>query len=114
LAALANLFSPLDLERPMSASFFRSWFRRGERTTQPIHSRATPPKNRPRTRPTLEALEDRLVPTVAFIPQMGNSVLPTVTSPTSAESASLQSPPVVLIFTGSYWQTKQGGVTSKP
>jgi hypothetical protein len=93
----------------MSVSFFRSWFRRGERTTQPIRSRATPPKKRPRTRPTLEALEDRLVPTVAFIPQMGNGVLPTVTSPTSAESASLQNPPVVLIFTGSYWQTKQGG-----
>jgi hypothetical protein len=75
---------------------------------QRLTNRATPQKKRPRTRLTLEALEDRLMPSVAFIPQMANGVLPTVTSPSSAASASLQSPPVVLIFTGSFWQTTQG------
>ena len=92
----------------MLMSFFRSWFRRGERKAQPIRTRATPQRKKPQTRLTLEALEDRLVPTVAFIPQLGNGVLPTVTSPTSADSASLQNTPVVLIFTGSYWTTTQG------
>lgn len=92
----------------MSMSFSRSWFRRGERKAQPIRIRATPQKKRAQTRLTLEALEDRLVPTVAFTPQMGNGVLPTVTSPASADSASLQNTPVVLIFTGSYWTTTQG------
>ena len=90
----------------MLMSFPRFWNRRGERKAQPIRKRATPTKKKPPTRPTLEALEDRLVPTIAFTPQLGT---PTVTSSSSANALSLHSPPVVLIFTGNYWQnTTQG------
>jgi hypothetical protein len=90
----------------MLMSFARLWNRRGERKSQPIRKHATPTKKKPPTRPTLEALEDRLVPTVAFTPQLGTT---TVTSSSSANALSLHSPPVVLIFTGNYWQnTTQG------
>jgi hypothetical protein len=84
----------------MLTSFTRFWNRRGEQKAQPIRKRATPTKKKSPTRPTLEALEDRLVPTIAFTPQLGT---PTVTSSSSANALSLHSPPVVLIFTGNSW-----------
>ena len=86
----------------MVMSFARFWNRRGERKAQPIRKRATPTKKRSPTRPTLEALEDRLVPTVTFTPQFNNT---TETSSSSANASSLHSPPVVLIFTGTQWNS---------
>jgi hypothetical protein len=63
-----------------------------------------------RQRPGLEILEDRAVPTVAFTPNFAGTTQ--VAGPNSTiqqdDAASLQSPPVVLIFTGQYWQTAQG------
>jgi hypothetical protein len=63
-----------------------------------------------RQRPGLESLEDRAVPTVAFTPNFAGTTQ--VAGPNSTiqqdDAASLQSPPVVLIFTGNYWQTNQG------
>jgi hypothetical protein len=58
-----------------------------------------------RARPGLEVLEDRSVPTVLFTPQFPGT---TEVSPPGAHNQSLQSPPVMLIFAGSYWQTAQG------
>jgi hypothetical protein len=89
----------------MLMSLSRLWNRLGKRKTLPIRTRTTPPRKRPRTLLNLEALEDRLVPTISFTPQF----LPTETSSASANASSLHSPPVVLIFTGNYWQqTTQG------
>jgi hypothetical protein len=53
----------------------------------------------------VEALEDRLVPTVIF---EHHFVGTEVTSGPKANQYSLQSEPVVLIFGGSYWQTARG------
>jgi hypothetical protein len=86
----------------MLMSFFRSWTKRGERKTQPIRTRATSPTKKPRTRPTLEALEDRLVPTIVFTPQFGAENY-------TGTNNGMQDPPVHLIFSGQYWtNTTQG------
>lgn len=45
----------------MLMSFARFWNRRSERKAQPVRKHATPTKKKPTTRPTLEALEDRMV-----------------------------------------------------
>jgi hypothetical protein len=53
-------------------------------------------------RPTIEALEDRLVPTVIFQPQFGTEALRQGNGPV------LSSTPVYLIFEGHYWQRPTG------
>ena len=45
----------------------------------------------------LEPLEDRMVPTVAFTPALGNETV------TQNDGAALQHPEVYLIFRGSYF-----------
>ena len=49
----------------------------------------------------LESLEERATPTVVFIPYFGLEVV-------SGSNVGMQSPPVYLIFSGSYWKTSQG------
>jgi hypothetical protein len=64
------------------------------------------PNRRPQSRRwplQLEALEDRLVPTVVFQPTFGSEALDA-----SSQDHALQSPTVYLLFWGSYWQTTQG------
>ncbi len=85
----------------MLMSFFRSWTRRGERKAQPICKYATPSKKKPTIRLSLEALEDRLVPTVVFTPQFGSETY-------TGSHNGMQDPPVHLIFSGPYWNTAQG------
>ncbi len=64
-------------------------------------NRPRPPARRPR--PSVELLEDRLVPTVFFQPQLGaESPVPGHNGPT------LSNTPVTLIFEGSYWQSPTG------
>jgi hypothetical protein len=60
--------------------------------------------------PTLEALEDRTVPTVAFTPHFSGTseFAPSGTTIAQEHSLSLSSPPVVLLFAGSYWNTFGG------
>ena len=70
----------------MVMSFARFWNRRGERKAQPLRKRATPTKKKPTTRPTLEALEDRMV----------MSTLPSVEA--------------TPIFLGPYWQSSWDGI----
>lgn len=69
----------------MVMSFARFWNRRGERKAQPLRQRATLTRKKPPTRPTLEALEDRMV----------MSTLPSV-----------EATPV---FMGPYWQNNFSG-----
>ena len=71
----------------MVMSFARFWNRRGERKAQPLRQRATLTRKRPPMRPTLEALEDRMV--------MSMSTLPSV-----------EATPV---FMGPYWQNNFAG-----
>jgi hypothetical protein len=87
----------------MLMPFGRFW-NRSERKARSLRKRPTPQKQKPRTRPTLEALEDRFVPTVAFTPQLGNGTLPSVIS--NNQQQDLQNPPVVLIFDGSQWNSQ--------
>ncbi|MHB1426582.1 MAG: autotransporter outer membrane beta-barrel domain-containing protein [Gemmataceae bacterium] len=87
----------------MSISFGRFWDRRGERKARPIRTRATPFKKKPPTRPTLEALEDRLVPTVAFAPQFGPEQY-------TGSNNGMQNPPVHLIFSGNWSQSNENMV----
>jgi hypothetical protein len=57
----------------------------------------------------LEPLEDRVVPTVQFLPIFGGTTqLGGIGAISLEESASLQSPQVGLIFAGSYWRGTQG------
>jgi hypothetical protein len=58
---------------------------------------------RPRFRPELCQLEDRVVPTVAFTPQFGAEY-----PAASANGAVLNNPSVVLIFWGDYWLNPTG------
>lgn len=87
----------------MLMSFVRSWTKRGERKAQPIRTRAAAPNKKPRTRPTLEALEDRLVPTIAFTPQFGAEQY-------TGSYHGMQNPPVYLIFAGSWSQSDENAV----
>jgi hypothetical protein len=60
------------------------------------------PRSRRRARQfDLEALEQRQVPTVMFLPNFGPETV-------SGTNDGMQNPTVDLIFSGSYWTTKQG------
>lgn len=87
----------------MLMSFARFWNRRSERKAQPIRKRATPTKKRSPTRPTLEALEDRLVPTIAFTPQFGAETY-------IGSNNGMQNPDVYLIFSGNWSQANENMV----
>jgi hypothetical protein len=80
------------------------WFRNLVAQKRKRLCRRTSDRQR-RLRPALEPLEDRSVPTVVVRPHFPGVV---ETSPASAQQATLQSEPVVLVFAGSYWQTAQG------
>ncbi len=56
-----------------------------------------------RTRPEVEVLEDRTVPTIVFTPQFGVETLAA-----GSTNDGMQHPTVNLIFSGSYWTTTQG------
>jgi hypothetical protein len=88
-----------------------SWLCRVLNTIKPGAGRRHPaPARNNRVRPALEALEDRAVPTVAFVPHFSGTTLapPAGTTLAQEEAGSLKSPPVVLIFAGSDWTTTQG------
>jgi hypothetical protein len=74
----------------------------------------TRPKQKPKpprsALPALEALEDRVVPTVAFAPHFTGvtQYAPSGSSISQEFTQSLSNTPVVLIFAGSYWTTTQG------
>jgi hypothetical protein len=87
----------------MLTSFARLWNRRGERKAQPIRKRTPPTKKKPTTRPTLEALEDRLVPTVAFTPKFGGETY-------TGSNNGMQNPDVYLIFEGNWSQANENTV----
>ncbi len=75
-----------------------------------LRRRRSPARTRPTARPWLEALEDRAVPTVAFSPHFSGTreYAPSGTTITQEHNGSLNSAPVVLIFSGPYWTTTQG------
>jgi hypothetical protein len=85
------------------------WLRSALRTIAPGAGRPSPARKH-RARLALEALEDRAVPTVAFIPHFSGTTLapPPGTTLAQEEAGSLKSPPVVAIFAGSDWTTTQG------
>jgi hypothetical protein len=85
----------------MLMSFFRSWISRGGRSAGSARRRAASRMNKPRTRPTLEALEGRLVPTVVFTPQFGAETY-------TGAKVGTQNPAVHLIFSGDDWYTPSG------
>ncbi len=85
----------------MFMSFFQSWISGGGRSARSARRRAASPPKKPRTRLTLEALEDRLVPTVVFNPVFGAETY-------TGSHDGMQNPPVHLIFSGDGWNTTQG------
>jgi hypothetical protein len=78
------------------------------RTMQP--GRRPAPARNNRVRLSLEALENREVPTVSFAPHFSGTgvTLPAGTTLAQEEAPSLQSPDVVIIFAGTDWSTTQG------
>jgi hypothetical protein len=89
-ATLARLFFTRSPQMLLS-TFRRLWNPRTTRT------RARKPERRQQFRPTLETLEDRLVPTVVFRPQFG------VEKMEHGNGAHLNSPTVNFIFWGGGW-----------
>jgi cytoskeletal protein CcmA (bactofilin family) len=61
------------------------------------------PRPRRGVRPQVECLEDRVTPSLAFLPKFGSQTL----APGS-QNEGMQNPPVELIFWGPYWNTTQG------
>jgi hypothetical protein len=81
-------------------SRFAKWprlFSRAKRAPSPK------PRRRQSARPTIEALEERQVPTVFFQPHF-----PGEAETSGSQNAALVSPPVYLLYWGAYWGTTQG------
>jgi hypothetical protein len=89
-------------------SALSSWLRSAVRTIKP--GRRPAPARKNRVHLSLEALETREVPTVAFTPHFSGTAVtpPAGTTLAQEEAASLKSPDVVIIFAGSDWVTGQG------
>ncbi len=64
--------------------------------------RPAPVRRARKARLELETLEDRTVPTIVFTPKFGADTI------SGSPSDGMHSPPVNLIFAGSYWTTPQG------
>jgi hypothetical protein len=67
--------------------------------------RSTSATNRVRVRPRVEALEERSLPTVLFLPHFAHTH---VTSNSGAYQSSKSGESIAVLFAGSYWQTAQG------
>jgi hypothetical protein len=89
-------------------SALAGWLRSAIRSIQP--GRRPAPARKNRVRLSLEALETREVPTVAFTPHFSGTAVtvPADTTLAQQEAYSLKSPDVVVIFAGSDWSTTQG------
>ena len=72
--------------------------------------RCSAPMRKNRSRPSLETLEARAVPTVLFAPHFAGTTeyAPAGTTISQEHAASLSSPSIVLIFSGSYWTSTTG------
>jgi hypothetical protein len=79
------------------------WRQSGGRAAISHARRATTTKKIHQARLALESLEDRLVPTISFLPTQG-----LLTETPDSVNAGMTSPPVYLLFWGSYWGTQQG------
>jgi hypothetical protein len=66
-------------------------------------ARRSRPAPRRRTQLQVEALEERAVPTIAFLPHFGPETIAA-----GSTNEGMQHPTVNLIFSGSYWTTAQG------
>jgi hypothetical protein len=80
-------------------SWLRNWWKQETRPAAPARKGA----RRRGYRPALESLEDRRVPTILFVPKFGAETL----AP-NLPKAGLTSPPVFVVFWGSYWGTSAG------
>lgn len=71
---------------------------------------AAAPRPADRARPGLEVLEGREVPTVVFQPKFNAETLVSSNPPAGSLNSALNSPPVYMIFLGTYWNTTQGSL----
>jgi hypothetical protein len=94
--------SPIPDEEQVMASLFT----RVASKSRPRRSESL--EKRRRTSLSVEALEDRLVPTIIFNPAFGPETVTSSNPPAGSIDSALRTPTIVPVFWGQYWSTPSG------